>query len=492
MQHIRCVSHVTHRRVNMDMPSDLKHILKRHKAYYARVAIPPTLRTAFGGRTSIVRTLETRSLSEAQRKRHKVVDELKALIETKRVTAVATSSVSFDADLASEAIAFFKRMEKASDAGEHDKAGSISVEMIDRSFEVEAKRGKAAGDTLFQVANGATSLRQHFETWMNERKFTPRSRADHNAALRKLEIWMEGQGLTLVVTSVTNKIAGNFKIEEFSKKNVHHKTANKHLSSLRTYWKWLVNHGHGEDGNPWIGLSLPKVHSPPDELERPFTDDEVTRLFNGGADRLMRDAMGIAALSGMRKEEIFQLRVVDCANNTFNIRRSKTNAGIRKVPIHPDLVSTVQARSAGKAQDDFLLHEAKAGGGWGEERSMPFSKRFQTYRVSCGVDELLEGRRRSLVNFHSWRRWFITKADQQGHRREDIERIVGHKVQGMSLGLYSGGASIAQLKVVIESVRLPDAILVDAEARPVRDIKPKMQIKRKLHPKVKLPQRHLR
>jgi integrase len=462
----------------MNVVKDLKHLIKRHQTYYVRVSIPPSLRSAFGSkRTSLVKTLETDSLSKAQWKRDEVIAELKAIIDAKRTTVVAAKVISFDAALATEAVAFFKRMEKASNAGEHDRAGAISVEMIDRSIEVEAKRGRAAGDTLFQVSNGATPLRQHFETWMNEKKFTPRSKADHKAALRKLEIWMEGNGLTLVVTSVTNKIAGNFKIEEFSQKNIHHKTANKHLSSLRTYWKWLVNHGHGEEGNPWIGLSLPKLQSLPDELERPFTDDEVIKLFNGDADRLMRDVMGIAALSGLRKEEIFQLRVADCAGDIFNVRRSKTNAGIRKVPIHTDLVNTVQTRCAGKTQDEFLIHEAKAGGGWGDERSMPFSKRFQTYRISCDVDELLEGHRRSRVNFHSWRRWFITKADQQGHRREDIERTVGHKVQGMSLGTYSGGASVEQLKVVVESVKLPNGIVIDAVARPVRIIKPKVFIK---------------
>jgi integrase len=149
------------------------------------------------------------------------------------------------------------------------------------------------------------------------------------------------------------------------------------------------------------------------------------------------------------------------------------------VPIHRDLVNTVQARCAGKADEEFLIHEGKAGTGWGEERSMSFTKRFQTYRISCGVDELLDGHRRSRVNFHSWRRWFITQADRAGHRREDIERTVGHKVQGMSLGLYSGGASIEQLEVVVESVKLPSGIVVDAEARPVRVIKPKAFLKRK-------------
>jgi integrase len=464
----------------MDMAKDLKHLQKRHRTYYVRVAIPPGVRRAFGGkRTSLLRSLKTRSLSEAQSMRHEVVGELKKQIKAAEAETVAAIGAAFDLGLAAEARGFASRIEQAFAVGEDDRAAAISVELIERSQEVEAAKGKVAGDTLWQAGNGATPLRHHLETWMNDKRFAARTRADHRTALRKLEARMKAKGLALVVSEVTNRVAGDFKIEEFSKKNVHPKTANKQLSSLRTYWKWLVDHGLAEEGNPWVGLSLPKLHPLPDELERPFTDEEVTKLFSGDADRLMRDLMGIAALSGMRKEEIFQLRVADCAGSIFNIRRSKTNAGIRKVPVHPGLTSTVQARCAGKAPDEFLIHEGKAGTGWGEERSMSFTKRFQTYRVACGVDELLPGHKRSRVNFHSWRRWFITKADRAGKRREDIERTVGHKVQGMSLGLYSGGASVEQLRAVVESVKLPNAIAVDAEARAVRTIKPKVVLKLK-------------
>jgi Phage integrase, N-terminal SAM-like domain len=306
----------------MDMASDLKHLLKRHKTYYVRVAIPPTLRSAFGKRTSIVKTLQTSLLSEAQRKRHKVVGELKAQIESARVKTKAASGVSFDSSLVAEAAAFSKRIERAFSVGEDDRAAAISVEVIERSMEVEAQRGKAAGDTLWQAANGSTPLRQYFETWMVEKQFSHRTVADHKSALRRLEIWMEAKGMTLVVDEVTNRVAGNFKIEEFSNKQVNPKTANKQLSTMRTYWKWLFNHGHAEEGNPWIGLSLPKTQSLPDELERPFTDEEVTKLFTGDADRLMRDVMGIAALSGLRKEEIFQLTVANCkGNSTFADQR---------------------------------------------------------------------------------------------------------------------------------------------------------------------------
>lgn len=465
----------------MDMASDLKHLQKRHRTYYVRVAIPPSVRAAFGGkRTSLVKSLGTTSLSEAQRRRHKVVDELKTKIDAAKAKSTASNGMLIPIELIDRAGAFKSRIELARRVGDDKGADNVRLDLAEASAHASMTFGDAAFRTMWEAGNGATPLRQYFETWMDEKRFSARAKGDHKAALRKLEIWLEARKLPLTIDQVTNRVAGEFKIEEFSKKGAHPKTANKHLSSLRTYWKWLINHGHSETGNPWIGLSLPKLPALPDELERPFTDQEVARLFGGNADRMMRDVMGIAALSGMRKEEIFQLRIADCEGGVFNVRRSKTNAGIRKVPVHPGLQSTVQTRCANKEPGDFLIHEAKAGGGWGEERSMPFSKRFQTYRISCGVDEVVPGHRRARVNFHSWRRWFITKADQQGHRREDIERTVGHKVQGMSLGLYSGGASLEQLRAVVESVALPDGIRVDAEARPIRVIKAKSFIRTKL------------
>jgi integrase len=468
----------------MDMASDKAHLLLRGKTYFARVAIPPSVRPAFGSKiTSLVRTLKTKSLSEAQRNKHKVVGELQDLIEAAKAKAAGQKGTLVPTALIEKADAYRKRIEQARRGGDDEGADNLRLDLAEASAHASMTFGDAAFRTMWDAGNGATPLRHHFETWMTEKRFSARAMGDHKLALRTLEDWLNGRKMPLTVDEVTNRVAGEFKIEEFSKKGVHPKTANKKLSSLRTYWKWLINHGHAETGNPWIGLSLPKRQALPDEMERPFTDQEVVRLFGGGPDRMMRDVMGIAALSGLRKEEIFQLTVANCKGGVFNIRRSKTNAGIRKVPIHPDLATTVQTRCAGKADNEFLIHEATAGGGWGEERSMPFSKRFQTYRISCGVDEVVPEHRRARVNFHSFRRWFITKADQQGHRREDIERTVGHKVQGMSLGLYSGGATEKQLQVVVESVVLPDGIRVDAEARPVRVIKPKVFLKKKANVK---------
>jgi len=62
------------------------------------------------------------------------------------------------------------------------------------------------------------------------------------------------------------------------------------------------------------------------------------------------------------------------------------------------------------------------------------------------------------VTFHSFRRWFITKAEQAGIAPHIIASVVGHKRQGMTLGLYSGGPSREQLRECVEAVRLPEGV----------------------------------
>lgn len=447
---------------------------------YVAVTIPPSLRSRFGGREKFIKSLKTDSVSQAHAMNYmNVVADLKEQIKAAKRGKLAGTGFTFGNEALQEVLGLKAHSEQAWARRDKHLAVEIADAAAQMAVEAEAKLGASAASTVRGITTGAeTAIIEHIETWLAEKRFSERTKGDHRYAVRKLVGWLDGKGWAATVEVVDSRTAASFKLETLSAKGVHHKTANKLLSGLRTYWKWLISHGMA-DANPWLGKSLPKHEAAQDERERPFTDDEVAKLFAGGADRLMRDVMGIAALSGMRREEMFQLRVSDCAGGLFNVRRSKTNAGVRKVPIHAALAATVKARCEGKAPDDFLLHEAGSEGGWGNERSMPFTKRFSTYRRSCGVDEKVEGHRRSRVNFHSFRRWFITKADQAGLRREDIERTVGHKVQGMSLGLYSGGASVEQLRAVVERVELPEGIVTDADAPPVRVIKPKTFLRSK-------------
>jgi integrase len=66
------------------------------------------------------------------------------------------------------------------------------------------------------------------------------------------------------------------------------------------------------------------------------------------------------------------------------------------------------------------------------------------------------------VDFHSFRRWFITKAEQAEQPVHFIEALVGHKRPGMTLGRYSAGPLMAQFRAVVEAVTLPDLEVDDA------------------------------
>jgi integrase len=122
------------------------------------------------------------------------------------------------------------------------------------------------------------------------------------------------------------------------------------------------------------------------------------------------------------------------------------------VPIHSALQAIVSRLVESRQPDAFLIEKGSASA----ERSMAMSKRIGRYRQAVGVDVRVEGKRRSLVNAHSFRRWFITKAERAGQAENIIASVVGHKRPGMTFGVYSGGPSAEQLRACVEAVRLPD------------------------------------
>ena len=115
--------------------------------------------------------------------------------------------------------------------------------------------------------------------------------------------------------------------------------------------------------------------------------------------------------------------------------------------------STIQARAEGKGTDDFLFHELpdKDGGRRGNSMSQAFTR----FRRKAGVNDAAEGQRRGLVNFHSFRRTFVTLAEQAGQPESTIRAVVGHKRAGMTFGIYSGGPSLEQRRACVEAVPLP-------------------------------------
>ena len=166
--------------------------------------------------------------------------------------------------------------------------------------------------------------------------------------------------------------------------------------------------------------------------------------------------MHVAALSGLRLEEACGLTIGQCEGGVFDIRSGKTDAARRKVPLHPDLAPVVAFRCAGKEPSALLFPEAGEPDRYGK-RGVNMSARFYKLRLKNGVDERAPGAKVSRINFHSFRRWFITRAVEAEQPPHVLRQVVGHKPpkDDVTMGVYSKAQLVAAKAACVAAVQLP-------------------------------------
>lgn len=456
-------------------------IEQRGRGFYAVRDVPRPLQAAVGKRR-LVRSLQTRDPHVAKARNYAAQADFQREIE--QAQRGASESVGVEVGLAWRDT--FKRLvdgdpalvarwggsEPAPYPDEHGVLREIPPEEIadrelDEQFHIEVdsvreKHGPAEAEIMRAIAAGtATPLLTHVESWLAEGgtkgALNDRTKRQYRADMKELEGWFRTVGVG-TIEGVTKKLAGRYVSEALIAAGMNRGTANRKISAPSAYWRWLVKRDHAQ-ANPWEGQSVAKGASSHHEErpKRPFTAPEMAALWAGArleTDRELADAMTVAALSGMRLDELYRLTVADCADGWFTIRRAKSAAGRRRVPIHSALVAVVETRTHGKAPTEFLFHEAGPAIA-GKERSAFMSKRFGRYRQAVGVHERSEGQRHSRVDFHSLRRWFVTTARNAGIDKTIVAAVVGHEAEGMTDGVYYGGPTEALKRACVEAVQLP-------------------------------------
>ncbi|ESY02786.1 hypothetical protein X755_02495 [Mesorhizobium sp. LNJC405B00] len=424
------------------------------------MAIPEAARHEFKRRTAIVESLETGDIRVAMERRdareRTALDLFKAIKAGEAVTPEQIDATSRGA-IVREAIKTLQ------DAGDTDALHDAVSAAEDERDHYRGKERK-----LFDAAvSGKVPVDQHLEAYLKEAKLADKTTAEWRGLVKRFARWCAEKALRLA--DIDRKNAGRYVSEEIAE--MHPKTAKKHLSAVRGYWDYLARRGlvdTEQSGNPWDRQLQPqrrkKGSAEATQGERPFTPKELNAVLYGEQldsgdreagqfDHQLQDAALIGALSGMRLEEIVTLRVGQCAGGWFDIRDAKTQAGVRRVPIHSGLTKLVGSRTKDKKPGDWLFHELANE----RDAAAVTTKRFTRYRVACGVDDKRDGRRRSLVNFHSFRRWFVSQAEQAGIPETTVAAVVGH-VEGrksITFGVYSGGPSDEQKVACVKAVKLP-------------------------------------
>lgn len=339
----------------------------------------------------------------------------------------------------------------------------IDDHIAGRAAEIEHEKGWAKAREFVGIASGTrTPLSVHLEQWLKENgRKNRRTLGDYRRSIASLLVFAEKSGRSATIETFSARRPAWEYATHLADQGMHPRTLNKYLSGLSSYWRWMLRKGLASE-NPWRDQAMPKSDTHQTDKrkrKRAFTDDELSRLlYTGKPDRLLNEFMLIAALSGMRINEIAWIKVrdVDRKHLTIEIPTAKTEAGIRLVPIHSKLKRIMLDRLAGKAPDDWLFPELPEQNESHEsERYMPVSKHFGRYRQDLGVHEKEDGQRQSRVDFHSFRRWFVTKVQRTNMPRDVIKAIVGHKDGSVTFDLYAGGPSLKQFRAVVEAVKLP-------------------------------------
>jgi integrase len=227
-------------------------------------------------------------------------------------------------------------------------------------------------------------------------------------------------------------------------------------TGARSLWLWLQDSGTipVDSADPFLGpLRLARKTAKRNPTDRrAFAADEMARLYQkasegGKLDRDMADLIAVVAFTGMRIEEAGALTVADCQGGVFTVRAAKTTAGVRQVPVHPQVAPLV-ARLIEASTDGFLI-PSTASGQYGV-RTQPFTKRFGRLKTSLGFGP-------GHV-FHSIRKTVATQLEQAGVPEGVAADILGHDKKTMSYGLYSSGSSMQQKAGALAKVSYPGAL----------------------------------
>ena len=220
-------------------------------------------------------------------------------------------------------------------------------------------------------------------------------------------------------------------------------TQKRLLGEVKRFWNWCVDEGH-------VVLSpVPKSLGPKTVSPKSYAvlfDDEAVSIL-AVADPLLAQMMRWCMLSGMRAGECLGLTADDIEDRGNDgwwihirpnaVRKLKSAASERKVPLHSLLVPDL----------DNLPKEGRL------FPSLTVPKLTKLFRKASDAAEVT----REGVVFHSTRKWFVTKCEQNGVPENFTAAIVGHgsgrSANQVTYGLYSGGITDAQKREIVEGVK---------------------------------------
>lgn len=409
--------------------------------YYASMHVPTDVRDILG-KSRFRKTLKTGDKRTAIQRARRVIAEWWDEINLAR----AKTGIKLD-DAIKEALIWNKELE--STATDLDREILESV-LDDQAEDLLKRYGEKKAQDIYKIALGEETpiapLIPEWESYIQKR--------------------INSKTVTLYVADVSRFTKEFTTFEKITKRGIREwlwglkapngeyitdSTQSRILNGLSNFWKWCQNIKYcvaEEATNPFLNIPLSKSTATRKILPyEPLELMTIASKAKENEDTELYKLIMFASYTGARIEELCSVKVEHVLDNYsyFRIIDSKTDAGIRDVPIHSKLKPLIKEMCGNIDEDGYLIKStAKNQHG---SRSDPLGKRFGRLKTSLGYTK--------SHNFHSIRHTLATLLENAGIPENISSDIVGHEKKTMTYGLYSGGTNMKLKKQAIEKITYP-------------------------------------
>ncbi|WP_150306034.1 DUF6538 domain-containing protein [Pseudomonas saliphila] len=408
----------------------MSYLERRKNRWYALLTIPQDVRHHFGDKLRFIKSTGTGDKQMAQARAFAMVVEWKAEIEKARGQTTESAIQHYALEVRDE----LRRLQAADEFDLYEVISGIvadkarELDRLGRPAEAQALVGVAlAGHTLI-----APSLHEWHSTLHLKEKTMDQMLSDAKLIAKHFET---------VEALTPERVREWVKLLMLPKEdggNGYMPSSVKRIFSAgRNLWQYFEDHRQVSAGP--MPFELPRsVRRLDNATQRkrkkgwvPFKPKEVVALHRAAleqGDAQLADLIWLGMYTGARIEELCSLQTANATTEALNIVDSKTEAGIRKVPVHTKLAPLVN-RLIETSTDGYLLSgltKNKYG-----DRSNAIGKRFGRLKSRLGYSE-------DHV-FHSIRKTMVTLLENADVSENLAADIVGHDKPGLTYGLYSGG-----------------------------------------------------
>ncbi|KJA09480.1 hypothetical protein RP29_16050 [Acidovorax temperans] len=239
------------------------------------------------------------------------------------------------------------------------------------------------------------------------------------------------------------------KKESGTKKGNSIRTIDNKISIIRAIFNFAMKQSYTRNGNPAENRALLTKKQRLSGGYAIFEKEEIERFFKSeffkeqeAKDPDYTTAVLFGLFTGCRIGEITSLKKDNFKKSSAGIsylviRDSKTQAGIREIPLHPCLIEKV-SDFLEKKTDKIFKYVEKEGKGTGNAVGKKFARNLESAKIE----------REKLV-FHSLRKFVNNELMKSGVSLENRCQFIGHEIENVNVSVYTNKLNVDALAAAV-------------------------------------------